>query len=81
MKQEYYDTQDQYNADVWDQCRNPLLAEDRFETIQSRKVRVHPAGYRWMSRNPLLAEDRFETCKVAREGDIALYRSSVAIPY
>ena len=40
--------------------RNPLLAEDRFETgkqlTYSRTLRKM-----WNSRNPLLAEDRFET--------------------
>ena len=42
------------------QRRNPLLAEDRFETLKVSGMSCikpqAPAG-----RNPLLAEDRFET--------------------
>ena len=40
--------------------RNPLLAEDRFETVRLLNQNLTPTII-YGSRNPLLAEDRFET--------------------
>ena len=57
--------------------RNPLLAEDRFETW--KKEEDERKGKHKGSRNPLLAEDRFETgSTVVRMVGV---HQGVAIPY
>ena len=45
-------------------CRNPLLAEESFETC--RLSCLYQRQYSWR-RNPLLAEESFETSKEIKE--------------